>query len=303
MVVTSRPRRSRHRVRSTKMLRQIWASKSCGWRTAGRDRRYAGEATVLREPASQLGRPERLRARPGGGALDLGPATRSGSLLSSRDAFRRIRLVRRHGLRARALPAHAHCSGGTMKTLEGKVALVTGSSRGIGATTATLFGRHGARVCVHGRDHEATAAVVKNIQDEGGAPTGACARKADRGPPHPPPRDARGRGARRAVSRLGGGVLDHRCRTGCGRRRGNEAMIEARPKLCPRSAVQSLSVQTYLSRPRRLRMKEQIISKQEELDEAELKADRDALDMLLADDFVCIGPKRRRSVASSGPNV
>jgi hypothetical protein len=50
-------------------------------------------------------------------------------------------------------------------------------------------------------------------------------------------------------------------------------------------------------------MKEQIISKQEELDEAELKADRDALDMLLADDFVCIGPKRRRSVASSGPNV
>jgi hypothetical protein len=38
-------------------------------------------------------------------------------------------------------------------------------------------------------------------------------------------------------------------------------------------------------------MKEQIISKQEELDEAELKADRDALDTLLADDFVCIGPK------------
>lgn len=47
-----------------------------------------------------------------------------------------------------------------MATLTDKVALVTGSSRGIGAAIATMFAREGARVAVHGRDPEALADVT-----------------------------------------------------------------------------------------------------------------------------------------------
>jgi 3-oxoacyl-[acyl-carrier protein] reductase len=55
-----------------------------------------------------------------------------------------------------------------MGDLDDRVALVTGSSRGIGAAIATLFARHGARVAVHGRDEQAVQAVVSQITRAGG---------------------------------------------------------------------------------------------------------------------------------------
>ena len=55
-----------------------------------------------------------------------------------------------------------------MKRLDSKVALVTGSSRGIGAAIARLFALEGAKVAVHGRDAKALAAVQAEIERAGG---------------------------------------------------------------------------------------------------------------------------------------
>jgi 3-oxoacyl-[acyl-carrier protein] reductase len=54
-----------------------------------------------------------------------------------------------------------------MNTLQDRVALVTGSSRGIGAAIAALFANEGARVVVHGRDTDAVETVRSRIEATG----------------------------------------------------------------------------------------------------------------------------------------
>ncbi|MFB9234413.1 SDR family NAD(P)-dependent oxidoreductase [Plantactinospora siamensis] len=55
-----------------------------------------------------------------------------------------------------------------MSSLRDRVALVTGSSRGIGAVIAETFAAAGASVVVHGRDAAAAAAVRDRIGEAGG---------------------------------------------------------------------------------------------------------------------------------------
>lgn len=54
------------------------------------------------------------------------------------------------------------------RLLEGQIALVTGSSRGIGASIAKRFAQEGARVAVHGRDISALSFVRSEIRQSGG---------------------------------------------------------------------------------------------------------------------------------------
>jgi 3-oxoacyl-[acyl-carrier protein] reductase len=59
--------------------------------------------------------------------------------------------------------------------LAGKVALVTGSSRGIGAETARHLAANGAKVVINGRQAEAVERVVAEINASGGAAVGCVA--------------------------------------------------------------------------------------------------------------------------------
>lgn len=65
--------------------------------------------------------------------------------------------------------------------LSGKVAIVTGSSRGIGRSIATQLARAGARVVISSRKQEACDAVAEAIRAEGGQALAIAANIADGG--------------------------------------------------------------------------------------------------------------------------
>ena len=69
-----------------------------------------------------------------------------------------------------ALPAVA-----SYPDLAGKVAVVTGGSKGIGAATSVLLGRNGVRVAVGGRDQASIDGVVAQIEEAGGEARGYSA--------------------------------------------------------------------------------------------------------------------------------
>jgi NAD(P)-dependent dehydrogenase (short-subunit alcohol dehydrogenase family) len=55
-----------------------------------------------------------------------------------------------------------------MRSLQSKVAIVTGASSGIGHATARLFAREGARLVLSGRDEVRLEALARALRDEGG---------------------------------------------------------------------------------------------------------------------------------------
>ncbi|MBO2447387.1 SDR family oxidoreductase [Actinomadura barringtoniae] len=70
---------------------------------------------------------------------------------------------------------------GEFKDLAGKVVVITGGSRGLGAQTAREFAGQGAKVCVVGRDAEALDGVVAGIVKDGGTAIAVTADATDSG--------------------------------------------------------------------------------------------------------------------------
>ena len=55
-----------------------------------------------------------------------------------------------------------------MGRLEGKVAIITGSTSGMGRDTAYVFAEEGAKIVVTGRSEERAKEVVAAIKEKGG---------------------------------------------------------------------------------------------------------------------------------------
>jgi 3-oxoacyl-[acyl-carrier protein] reductase len=68
----------------------------------------------------------------------------------------------------------------TPPTLDGKVAIVTGGSRGIGAAVAAWLSEHGASVVVSGRDADRLKLAVQELESRGAAIHGVVADAAKR---------------------------------------------------------------------------------------------------------------------------
>ena len=68
----------------------------------------------------------------------------------------------------------------TYEDLAGKVALVTGGSRGLGAATCRALAANGAKVAVNGRDSAAVNHVVGELRDKGADATPVIADCTDR---------------------------------------------------------------------------------------------------------------------------
>jgi 3-oxoacyl-[acyl-carrier protein] reductase len=66
-------------------------------------------------------------------------------------------------------------SGPIYPDLSGRVAVITGGSRGIGAATVAALARNGAAVAAVGRDDKALAGVVAAVADQGGRAIGVVA--------------------------------------------------------------------------------------------------------------------------------
>lgn len=66
-----------------------------------------------------------------------------------------------------------------MGKLDGKVAIITGSSSGMGRASAYRFAKEGAKVVVSGRNQERTQEVVDKIKAEGGIAVAAVADMTD----------------------------------------------------------------------------------------------------------------------------
>lgn len=62
-----------------------------------------------------------------------------------------------------------------MSLLQDKVAIITGSGRGIGAATAMLYAKHGAKVVVTDIDLEPAEATAQAVRDAGGTATAVAA--------------------------------------------------------------------------------------------------------------------------------